>query len=145
MRGFFFVNLPGGFMKYFVMLSVLFSVSTFAKFDLKSECFKEADKLDRDYCHGKRMKAYKTILSNDKKTWGKSLNAKTKKAKLIKNENDIIQRKFQIQSLQDELKLLNTYRSDISKAKIVTAKKKKKKKSKDDDLKKALKKLGIKL
>lgn len=115
------------------------------KFNLESKCYMEEDKLDRDYCHGKRMKMFQKELDSDRSTWKKKLNQKAKDDKMKRLKMTISQKESHIKMLQDEISKLKGHQDQLTKAKVVKKKKKKKKKKDNNDLNKALKGLGIKL
>ena len=130
-------------MKYFGVLLLLVSSFAFANTPTQ-DCYKIADKLDRDYCHAKKMKKINSSLKKQRASWKKTL-TKSNKSKLSKNlAADITTREAQIKMLQDELNAIKNQEQSLAKAPVVKTKKKKKEKKKND-LEKALGNLGIKL
>ena len=132
-------------MKSIVLMMLIFSSSAFAaNITLETECFKELDKLDRDYCHGKRMKLYNKMLASEKAGWTKNLTQDQKNKSTLNITNSIMSKEAQVLMLQDEIKALKAHNETLASAKIIVPKKKKKEKKKND-LEKALGNLGIKL
>jgi len=97
------------------------------------DCLKITDELDRKYCLDKSLKATKTALEAEKKTWSKGLTGDAKASRADALQTEVAAKKEFINFLQSEISL-NEKQIETLSAVTVTApaapKKKKKEKKK---------------
>ena len=95
------------------------------------DCLKIGDDLDRKYCLDKSLKATKTALEAEKKTWAKGVTGDVKTTRTEALQADMAAKKEYINYLQSEISLTEKQLETLNAATgTAPAKKKKKEKKK---------------